>query len=153
VRGPEDTIPFDPDLRRLYDYWRAIAPEGRLPGRVHFDPLDVPSLLPRISLLEVHRAPLRYRFRVAGTFLVQFYKFDPTGQWYDEAFAGRPIAGVLERFAIAAEEGVPVWRRGPAVVAPQSEWRTVESLVLPLASDGVTVDMILGATVVHSLQI
>lgn len=155
VRGPEDTIPFHTDLRRLYDYWSAIAPAGRLPGRVHFDPIDIAPLLPRIWLLEVHRAPqgeqgLRYRFRVAGTFLVQFHKFDPTGQWYDEAFAGRPIAGVMERFGIAAEERVPVWRRGPAVVAPQAEWRTIETLVLPLASDGATVDMILGATVVHT---
>jgi hypothetical protein len=151
VRGVEDTIPFHPDIRRLYDYWRAIAPAGRLPGRIHFDPLDIPGLLARIWLLEVHRAAqgLRFRFRVAGTFIAQFQGFDPTGQWYDEAFAGRPIAGVLERFGIAAEEGVPVWRRGPATVAPQAEWRTIETLVLPLASDGTMVDMILGATVVH----
>ena len=154
VRGVEDTTAFHADIRRLYDYWRAIAPAGRLPGRIHFDPLDIPGLLPRIWLLEVHRAPqfrqgLRFRFRVAGTFIAQFQGSDPTGQWYDEAFAGRPIDGVLERFGIAAEEGVPVWRRGNAAVAPGAEWRTIETLVLPLASDGATVDMILGATVVH----
>jgi hypothetical protein len=152
VRGVEDTVAFHAEIRRLYDYWRAIAPAGRLPGRIHFDPLDIPSLLPRIWLLDVQRAPLRYRFRVAGTFLVQFQGFDPTGRWYDEAFAGRPIAGVLERFGSAAEERIPVWRRGPAVVAPQSEWRRIETLVLPLATDGEHVDMILGATVVHTAQ-
>jgi hypothetical protein len=147
----DDTVGFHADILRLYDYWRAIAPPGRLPGRIHFDPLDIPGLLPRIWLLEVHRAPLRFRFRVAGTFLVKFQGFDPTGQWYDEAFAGRPIAGVLARFAIAAEEGVPVWRRGPAMVAPEAaDWRTIETIVLPLASGGSVVDMILGATVVVS---
>jgi hypothetical protein len=156
VRGAEDTIAFHADIRRLYDYWRAIAPAGRLPGRIHFDPLDIATLLPRIWLLEVHRGPqfsqgLRYRFRVVGTFIAQFQKSDPTGQWYDEAFPGRPIEGVMERFGIAAQEGVPVWRRGPARVAPGADWRTIETITLPLASDGVTVDMILGATAVHAV--
>jgi len=35
-------------VKSLYSYWRAISPPGRLPGRQHFDPLDVPRLLPNI---------------------------------------------------------------------------------------------------------
>src|SRR5690348_8213244 len=50
-----DFLPENCDhrLRELYEYWRSRHPaEGVLPGRQHFDPVDVPKLLPWIWLVD-----------------------------------------------------------------------------------------------------
>ena len=48
------------DIKLFYEYWRSITPEGRLPGRQHFDPISIPQLLSNLWLIEVHREPLRF---------------------------------------------------------------------------------------------
>ena len=60
-----------PEIVALYDYWRSKAPaDGTLPGRKHIDPLDIPTLLPHIWLVDVVDAPRRFRVRLLGTALV-----------------------------------------------------------------------------------
>src|SRR3546814_6108920 len=67
---PEDAAP---KIKALYDYWQSIRPNDlALPGRRHFDPLDIPELLPNIQMLDVKRDPLRFRFRLIGTEIVRF---------------------------------------------------------------------------------
>src|SRR5277367_4446374 len=58
----------DPRLRRLHDYWRSAHPTGGgLPGRQHLDPCDIAPLLRWIWMMDVHRDPLRFRYRLLGT--------------------------------------------------------------------------------------
>ena len=42
---------WHPKTRRVHDYWREIHPGKNLPGRQHFDPLDIPDLMPQIMPL------------------------------------------------------------------------------------------------------
>ena len=50
-----DTARWHPRVARLYRYWLSIHPPGGgLPGRQHFDPVDVPELLPG-SIVRVNR--------------------------------------------------------------------------------------------------
>ena len=59
-----------PTTRALYEHWQRIHPTpGAFPGRQHFDPLDVPKLLPNLWLVDVARDPWRFRYRVVGTAL------------------------------------------------------------------------------------
>jgi hypothetical protein len=149
VRADSDVAAMHPRLRQLLDYWRAIAPAGRLPGRQHLDPLDIPALLPWLWLLEVHHAPLRFRFRLAGTQIAAVHGEDPTGRWFDEFYAGRPIGPVVERMCAAIDQKAPIWRMGPSWAMPEAKWRAIEALTVPLAADGVSVDMLLMCAVVH----
>src|SRR3546814_9213349 len=63
--GPEPPSPpppsppsgYHPDIAALVAYWHSIHPPQGLPGRRHFDPVDVPWLLPHIWLLDVFRDP------------------------------------------------------------------------------------------------
>lgn len=80
-----DTSLWHPRAQRLYGYWRSIAPQGALPGRQHFDPMDVPDLLSCLWLLDVQRDPFRLRYRLAGTAIVEAIGREVTGQWLDEA--------------------------------------------------------------------
>ncbi len=58
----------DPLIVEAIDYWRRIRPADLLPGRTHFDPVEVPRLLPYLGLLDVVREPrTRFKGRMAGT--------------------------------------------------------------------------------------
>src|SRR5260221_4000565 len=77
--------PCDERIVELYRYWLAIHPaRGLIPGRQHFDPVDVPRLLPLLWLIEFQRHPLRFKYRLVGTEHVQALGRDPTSQWLDE---------------------------------------------------------------------
>ena len=63
-QGVEDN---DARFKELFEYWDLVRPINRLPSRRHFDPVDIPALLPYLILLDVYRDPLRFTFRLIGT--------------------------------------------------------------------------------------
>jgi hypothetical protein len=139
-----DTSGFHPSVRVLHDYWRQIHPQEGLPGRQHFEPLAVAPLLPHLRLVEVHRDPLRFRYRLLGTQVDAVHGTSLAGYWLDEAFASAPRGrALLAEYARVAETGEPMWRRGAPNVVPEPECAELEVLRLPLAADGRAVDMIL----------
>ena len=147
-----DFLPENCDhrLRELYAYWRSRHPaEGVLPGRQHFDPVNVPKLLPWIWLVDVQRAPLRFKHRLVGTEQVRIIERDHTGKWLDEVFPLFLNSPTYRQFVGAAERGEIAYRRGKPQFHLSKEYLSVERLLLPLARDGSTVDMLLAITVYH----
>ena len=82
---PEDRSGWHPLVPQFYEYWLSVAPPGRLPGRQHIAPEQMVPMLSRMWMLDVHRDPLRLRFRLYGTALVSSLGREVTGQWLDEA--------------------------------------------------------------------
>ena len=148
--GPAEPANWHPILRELLAYYEKIAPPGLMPGRQHFQPQSVPAVLPRVILLDVHRPPLRYKYRLVGTKEVELYGHDPTGRWYDEV---RPRSSKTEngyrRLTDAAERGIMSYRKGPVLAIRHREHQSAENLVVPFATDGRTVDMIIVAGVIY----
>ncbi len=136
----------DARIRRLYDYWRSIHPaDGGLPGRRHVEPLHLPELLRWLCLVDIQREPLRFRYRLIGTGQVQAMRRDLTGQWIDAALPGfERSAGYADFAAVAA--GDIRYRRGAPDIPLENGDALMERLLLPLARDGRSVDMILGMT-------
>jgi PAS domain len=150
-----DAPPPDADerVRRLYQYWLEIHPPGAgLPGRQHLDPTALPpALLPFLWLADVQREPLRFRYRLLGTEQVGVLGRDYTGQWIDEvhpAFLGSAPSG---QFIAAAEHGRPGYRRGSTLIILPKDYLSMERLIMPLARDGRTVDMLLAISVYHKV--
>ncbi len=140
---PTDAEAWHPVLRDFYAYYCRIAPPGLLPGRQHFDPFAIPIALARLILLDVHRTPLRYRYRLAGTKEVELYGHDPTGRWFDEVRPRNPqTESGYVRLQHAAERGVISYRKGKVLAIRHREHQSAENLVCPFSSDGHTVDMI-----------
>src|SRR5262249_15539068 len=128
----------------FFAYWRAKAPPGRLPGRQHIDPLDIPRLLRHIAMFDVVHggSALRFRFRLMGTGVVQLMGDDYTGRWVGETMAPDDH---LKLHAACAQVGVGqphYWER--LLPFPNREFVGHRRLALPLAGDGSTVDMIIG---------
>jgi hypothetical protein len=158
---PADRSAWHPTLQRFYDYWLSIAPPGRLPGRQHVVPEDLGPLLPRVWMLDVHRDPLRFRYRLAGTFVVQSLGREITGHWVDALHPDCPLKAILhDRYCYAAETGHPTWRHGETIWErrPDQRWNrlrhflTVENCIVPLATDGRTVDILFGASVLFDAE-
>jgi hypothetical protein len=145
---PEDRSGWHPLVRRFYEHWLSIAPPGLLPGRQHIQPEDMVPMLSRLLMMDVHRDPLRFRYRLCGTSLVSSWNREVTGQWLDEIEPEtiyNPI--VRDRYCFVAEAGRPTWRRGPSFWDRDPLHRTIENCVAPLAADGKTVDVIIGRVV------
>jgi len=69
-----------PRIHRFNDYWRARrSTEHAVPLRAAFDPTELRELLPNIVVIEIEQAPLRFRYRLVGTRVVEFNKLDFTG--------------------------------------------------------------------------
>ena len=158
---PPDRSAWHPRIQRFYDYWVSIAPPGKLPGRQHVIPEDLGSLLPRLWMLDVHRDPLRFRYRLAGTYVVWSLGREVTGQWVDELHPECPLKAILhDRYCHAAETGRPSWRHGETIWErrPGYRWNrvrhflAVENCIMPLATDGRTVDILFGASVLFDTE-
>ena len=145
---PEDRTGWHPLVRRLYDYWRLVAPPGRLPGRQDLVPEDIAPLWSRAWMLDVFRDPLRYRYRLCGTEMVRSLGHEVTGEWLDEvhpALIANPQS--RERFHFMAETGRATWRRGLPLWTRDPKHQLIETLIVPLADDGRTVDKMLAVSV------
>lgn len=152
-RVPEDRGGWHPLIRQFYEYWRSVAPEGQLPGRQHIHPEQIPGFLSRLSLFDVYRDPLRFRYRLCGTELVRSLGREVTGMWLDEAHpqaVAKPES--RERFRFIVETGQPTWRKGTPLWSRHPDHRTIETCIVPLAGDGRTVDKILAFCILFDSQ-
>jgi hypothetical protein len=132
--------------RDSYAYWDGKRPEpGRLPGRGALDPLDIPELLPVIWLVDVVRldAGVHFRTRLSGTLTVDLYGTDPTGLWFEELYAEPHLSRQLATYRAVAAAGRAHCTR-LRVPMEDREHQVYDRLILPLAEDGATVDMLLG---------
>jgi len=133
-----------PKIRRMHDYWLAKCAGRPMPSRADIDPLELRDCLGNLCLVEVTgETPPRFRFRLDGSNLVLSTGFDMTGKFLDqmpdETYRGF-VAAIYRR---VLETGVPVF------VVNQEDWKDyhlqVNSVTMPLSSDGARIDAILDA--------
>jgi hypothetical protein len=141
-----DPLKLHPSASALLAYWKKIHPPAGLPGRQHFDPASVPALLPNVLLVDVHRDPLRFRYRLLGTRVDAVYGTSLVGRWLEDIYIDPQARIVLDEYRIVAEQQKPVWRSGRPAMVPEPRCALIEILRLPLASDSQKVDMVLGLT-------
>jgi hypothetical protein len=141
-----------PLLAKFFEYWLSIRPSASLlPGRQHFDPLDIPDVMSRIWLLDVDRsdgAP-RFRYRLVGTKEVETLQREVTGMWMEDVHPRlKEKPALLDRYVFMAERGVPTYRKGFINFSHKREHERVENVMVPLARDGRAVDMIAACSVI-----
>jgi hypothetical protein len=132
----------------IFRYWKSLKTRARLPARADLDPARIHRRLPTISLIDVlpdedHSNTRAYRQRLAGTELFTAYGKEITGLSLPEIYgtdasaywtaelgqivtSHKPNVGMLPMDSVGARGLYLFWLR------------------LPLASDGVNVDMLLG---------
>lgn len=139
-------------IRETHGYWLQIHPEpGVLPGRQHFDPLDIPRLLSHIWMVDVEPSdPPQFRYRVVGTAVDRSFGLNLTGKRLDEVmpeFFEKPE--IAAPYLAMLENPRPSYRKGTPVFAHNRQFRLLERLLLPLARDGRHVDMMFCITLFY----
>lgn len=137
----------DPRLGRLLDWWcEKVASLDRLPGRQHFDPLEMAALLPHLYMADVVAGGARYRWRLLGTELNALAGRDVTGRHFDEIYAPDIYDNVVASLAAVVRDRQPMRSYGTYAFAARA-FVGFEAMEVPLASDGKTVDIILGIAI------
>jgi len=127
-----------PLLRRFYAYWDDKRGGRSMPSPADLDPLEFAWALGRITLVDVLREPLRFRYRLVGGEHANRLGADMTGKLVDE-FPSPAIRHILTRsYSAAVASGRPVHRTRWDVVAGVTHH--YEALILPLAADPPAVD-------------
>jgi hypothetical protein len=122
-------------------YWRSKCASGRLPARADIDPLDFPWALGLVCLLNVEHKPLRFRYRLDGSAIVDHHGSDFTGRTTDELRPAAYADMLHLHFSEVVETGAPNLYR--ITLLNDGKLRSYLRLALPLATDGSNVDMIL----------
>ncbi|HIP79410.1 MAG TPA: PAS domain-containing protein [Kiloniellaceae bacterium] len=152
MRGTVVGEAFDPallpdiKLRQLYAYWQRLGGAECLPSRRDIDPVEIPTLLPNIFLIDVVGDAEDFVFRLAGTLVEDAFSMPLKGKSIAEIQkrAGTPIP--VAHHIEVARGGGPRYREGKMLVPGREHWE-INRLLLPLASDGTTIDVLMGAAV------
>ncbi len=127
----------------LFAYWDRKRAGRPMPSRADLDPIDIPSLLAFVGLIDVLESPRRYRYRLVGTGLVNAFGRETTGRELFEAGPAR-YAGFLSRlYTMCCAERAPLLILGSCRYQDTLAGRAMTHLLLPLSTDGRRVDMIL----------
>jgi hypothetical protein len=128
-------------LLRLVAHWERMRGRRGMPARADFDPLQVRYALGYISLIEVHRDPLRFYFRLDGTKQVELFGVDCTRRYLDEAMPGDHAAMAWASYREVVENAAPRYHRRKI----QFHERLIdyEVVILPFSRDGERVDLLM----------
>jgi len=141
LRDPKPQAIDHPALRALFDYWSGRCNGACLPARRDIDPLDIPALLPHLMLIDVEPSAV-LRFRLVGTALVRHLGRDTTGLTVAEGYLGADWEQIHEDYRYVIAKRRPCLRHNQGVDRHRRTF-DYQRLLLPLATDGASVDMIL----------
>jgi hypothetical protein len=148
----------DQRLAALYAYWSGKRGPRALPSRADIDPADLLPLLPHILLIDVVEGGRDFRYRLVGTEIERHLGRPITGRLIGEVLRGEYSAYIRSLLQRVVAEAAPVYsennfdggRSGFAMIA---EFKRARWLMLPLARDGVSVDIILCGQVFEPIRV
>lgn len=83
--GDRPMLDNDELLTALHAYWNRQRRGRAMPDRRDIDPVDIgPAVLPNVALLDVVDGGARFRYRLAGTAIVDHWGVEVTGKFLDE---------------------------------------------------------------------
>jgi hypothetical protein len=121
-------------------HWNTLRGERPFPSRSDIDPGALKAILPHLMLVGIEYEPLRAFYRLVGTEIARFAKFDFTGR-YADALAFQDDGG--EDWTRFYREVVEARRPGVGLTSWTVEGglrRWIEFVICPLSSDGTTID-------------
>lgn len=131
------------DDNKLYQLWQSKRSGDRLPARKDFDVLELGPWMGDIGLVDIIRGDtVRFRFRLIGTNFSWLQGCDITGRFADEVFDDAS-AYVVEEYEEVVRTGQPLFRQRPIRTKKLGAKLLYRKVIMPLAADGTTVDMLM----------
>ena len=150
--GPENLIegagdiaaPTDPIIAKIFRYWDGKRGGRRMPSRAAIDPVELRRLVPNTMLIDVVEPGDRYRIRLVGGAISDFFGTNMAEDWEGHRFAPDLIARMNKIMASVVANRVPHFRTGRARWHVDKSFRGFEACWLPLSPDDERVNKILG---------
>ncbi len=145
-----------PELQEFLDYWLSKhGPQGQLPSRAQIDPSEIPTLLTGIALYDVERVNsalgYRFKYRLLGTRHSAMNQADFSGRYVEDVHYPDEAVPIVGAFSLVVERKLPhYWHRDRISRRDPSARVPYERIVVPLAADGVNVNMLFAHFVFHN---
>lgn len=139
---------YHEDLVAFHTFWQGKCVGREMPARKDFDPIEIVSFLPGITLIDVVDDARRFVYRLLGTREVAMRNADPTGKGVAEGYYA-----TSKEAAFASYEDV-VTRRAPRFeqrrfLTPDNRIGHEQTVILPLSDDGETINKMIAYTHHH----
>ena len=135
----------DPGIRRFVDYWRAKRGDANYPARAALDPVEFSYVLGDVVLIDVHKSPddgcWKFRYRLIGTKVAARDGYDLTNQTLDDLPEPEYRERIRATWTEVCATGTPAHYIRELVL--DQRLRCYEVVVLPLASNGRDIDMLI----------
>jgi hypothetical protein len=125
-------------------YLKGVAPEGRLPGRQHIDPVDFWHVIRLVNLVDVERSSdgVQFRFRLVGEEQTRLGRRDVTGRLVEDAVIPELAPRIIANMNKVLATGSAVYDSFP-MPHPNRQFIPSQRMYYPLAKDGGVIDKIL----------
>ena len=137
-------MPCDTDIRAIYEYWDQLRDGRPMPARADIDPTAIPKLLPYLFMYNVLPDGTGFTIRLVGEELIHSAGSNPVGQAAGSTMTPQGAEMIVKILCAVVEEQAPKFRAGRMYWHPKRPYRHFEACLLPLSSDGQTVDIIFG---------
>ena len=137
-------------------WWsRVVKQLGRLPSRADLEPHDLGAkALPHVILVDIIDDAADLRFRLMGTAHVEFNRRDLSHQFFSQVYpSGSPVLAYLKglyRDMIASRR--PLWTLNEFIPPTREFPVRMGRLMLPLSTDGATIDLCVGVQKIDAPQ-
>lgn len=139
----DSLLPVGKPACGILSWWQSKRLEiGLIPGRQHFLPEEFKSFLSHVFIIDVEPGP-QFRFRVHGTYLVDLVRRDFTGKLIGPELFGPGWRDIFDRYQRTVSARSPSVTR-QMVSYPSGYDQEIEVVHLPLAKNGVDIDMVIG---------
>jgi hypothetical protein len=130
-----------PAIAAAVGYWRAKAAARAMPSRAELDPMEMRSFLPKILIVDVTTSG-DFVYRLCGTEISDRNRQDLTGRRADAESLGASAPLFLDAYRRTVAARAPIFFVG-RMWWQERDYLSFEQVILPLSSDGATVDKLL----------
>jgi hypothetical protein len=137
----------DPEIRRFVEYWCEKRGGAEFPARAALDPIDFRYVLGDVVLIQVScspvgsRWPWEFHYRLIGANLVERDGYDLTNKSLEDLPEPEYRERVRASFTEVCDTRAPIHRIRELFL--DYRVRRYEAVVLPLASNGHDIDMLI----------
>lgn len=121
-----------PPLLALVKLWYLRRGADGLPPRSGFDAQALKAFLPHIFISEYETSTRRYRYRLVGTAITDYFRRNATGQYFDEIYCTPDLHDLRDIHDAARLAGEPKTINGRVTPAGRAATR-LEGLLLPVS--------------------
>jgi len=129
----------------LIDWWLDKRGRRAMPSLCDIDAAEIRSVLAKVWLCDYVADSVRFRYRLAGEEINDFWRCNLSGKYLDEVVPLDRREAVTQKSRMVANVPAVVHDRACLSLTEEIQ-RTGERVILPLSDDGRRVNALIGAT-------